>query len=417
MLGILHRERAGTADACAPRCASHACFGYEFFDWAVCTVCGSTSEPVAGRDFVLRLYASELIAAAEKCGAGARLTDAERVVSRASSGESCPGLDQVPGCLGRARAERYCLSLPLVLAVCVVWPGGASSQDEIYRVLSLLGDASMEEAPAIDAAALFRVALRARGGAVPYRLRAISCFYGRHYVAFVRGARAWLLLDDGAVRHVPDGWRGVHERCVRGRLQVTMMFWECEDAAAAAAVGDDGRRSPATTGAVVATAAATEASASGSFSVRHPAGDAAPGAATAAPGAASDEEFAVATPTATGLPLWHVELGARGERKVPPAPEPAAHANARGGHVVAAAAAMAGEGERTCAMRPCDRGGENWSLGLKCETMRLAAAGDGSKMVVRTVVTSVEPWAAAAAAHAGVSGGCPRRELRDAASC
>ena len=37
MLAIMHSERAGAVDVCAPRCAAHSCFGYEFFDWMVCT--------------------------------------------------------------------------------------------------------------------------------------------------------------------------------------------------------------------------------------------------------------------------------------------------------------------------------------------------------------------------------------------
>jgi hypothetical protein len=59
----------------------------------------------------------------------------------------------------------------------------------------------------------------------PYALTALVCYFGRHYVAFVRDrahGSLWIQLNDRAVRSV-GSWQDLVSLCLRGRYQPTLL--------------------------------------------------------------------------------------------------------------------------------------------------------------------------------------------------
>ncbi|KAK9808996.1 hypothetical protein WJX72_007602 [[Myrmecia] bisecta] len=61
-----------------------------------------------------------------------------------------------------------------------------------------------------------------------YRLSSLACFYGAHYVAFVRGGGGggapWLMCDDASIS-VVGGWAQVLQRCGLGHIQPAVLFY------------------------------------------------------------------------------------------------------------------------------------------------------------------------------------------------
>ena len=59
-----------------------------------------------------------------------------------------------------------------------------------------------------------------------YRLRAMVCYYGQHYSAFVLAPETggWLLFDDASVSRV-GGWPDVLVKCQAGRIQPSVLFY------------------------------------------------------------------------------------------------------------------------------------------------------------------------------------------------
>jgi ubiquitin C-terminal hydrolase len=63
-----------------------------------------------------------------------------------------------------------------------------------------------------------------------YILRGMVVFYGRHYMAFFYSERhdAWYLYDDANIHRVGN-WLAVRDRCIRGRLQPVLIFYESQE--------------------------------------------------------------------------------------------------------------------------------------------------------------------------------------------
>lgn len=210
-----------------PHCPAHAVFGYEFFQWNVCNKCGSSSEPVPGRDFVYRLYVSEV----QHVARDSRIEDLSTAVHvlerRAPRRISCPSNEGARGttgaCSGVCHVQRFCLSLPRVFAVSLVWESDRASADELKTTLSMLHQD-------LDLAKLFDLPTIEGQSTQPparYRLSGMVMFYGRHYMAFIYSVRLgmWVFFDDGSLKKI-GSFREVAAKCVRGHLQPTMLFYE-----------------------------------------------------------------------------------------------------------------------------------------------------------------------------------------------
>ena len=80
-------------------------------------------------------------------------------------------------------------------------------------------------------------------GETRHLFRGMICYYGLHYVAFFlnRTDGSWLMFDDHVVR--PLGrWEEVKERCLQGKWQPVMVFYECNQGEARPASHPGGRR-------------------------------------------------------------------------------------------------------------------------------------------------------------------------------
>jgi ubiquitin C-terminal hydrolase len=60
-----------------------------------------------------------------------------------------------------------------------------------------------------------------------YRLRAMVCYYGRHYSAFVHLPQLsrWVTFDDSSAGSI-GSWSDVRQRCESGRVQPSVLFYE-----------------------------------------------------------------------------------------------------------------------------------------------------------------------------------------------
>jgi len=61
-----------------------------------------------------------------------------------------------------------------------------------------------------------------------YRLRGMICYYGQHYNAYINSFESgqWFVFDDITVNPVGTEWSKVKERCLRGHLQPSVLFYE-----------------------------------------------------------------------------------------------------------------------------------------------------------------------------------------------
>jgi len=56
------------------------------------------------------------------------------------------------------------------------------------------------------------------------------CYYGKHYIAFFFNSarKQWFYFDDSTVKMVGTEWTDIQSRCVKGHLQPSVLFYECE---------------------------------------------------------------------------------------------------------------------------------------------------------------------------------------------
>ncbi|PSC67694.1 Inactive ubiquitin carboxyl-terminal hydrolase 54 isoform A [Micractinium conductrix] len=111
------------------------------------------------------------------------------------------------------------------------------SLGRLPRVFTLqLGWASQREEPAAIAATLRAVDEQVNLGEFyqgeglgqrRYALRAMVCYYGAHYLAFVwaKDLGAWLVCDDATASRVGT-WVDVRRKCEAGRIQPSVLFYE-----------------------------------------------------------------------------------------------------------------------------------------------------------------------------------------------
>lgn len=62
-------------------------------------------------------------------------------------------------------------------------------------------------------------------GSKEYRLHSMVCYYGEHYHAFVHTEGRWVAFDDATLNHV-GGWEDVAKKCILGRIQPSLLFYE-----------------------------------------------------------------------------------------------------------------------------------------------------------------------------------------------
>jgi hypothetical protein len=105
---------------------------------------------------------------------------------------------------------------PDVLSLVVVWGAAEAAGDDVADVLAVL-PLSLDLQQLYSGVAAPRV----------YRLRAVVCFYGRHYVLLAYNPRVklWVQYDDASVRAV-GRWVDVAAKCRTGRYQPHLVLYE-----------------------------------------------------------------------------------------------------------------------------------------------------------------------------------------------
>jgi len=290
ILTTIHCERVGVPlieggdeVACTPPCPACAVFKFSYVDQRTCKRCGATSDPTPGGDIVYRVWVDECIGPAAwlRQGGSAPASVAETLeqalrrswmsetntmcpedastsprlgpgdasptkrylkgragslsTSRRRQDRSPPMSPQPPKdslkCGGKARPERYILSLPPVIAFSLVWSSNRASDQDIRSMLSKLRCS-------LDLSAIFTIAdgspktwrQDAREAGSTYGFSGMICYYGKHYVSlFARRERSrrgqWLLFDDATIREYKS-WQEVREFCIRSRYQPTIVWFE-----------------------------------------------------------------------------------------------------------------------------------------------------------------------------------------------
>lgn len=125
----------------------------------------------------------------------------------------------------------YLQTLPEVFSVGIVWDSAepsVTSIDIILRMISLridLNNVFVFGEPNKNS----QMGARAKAPCY-YRFRGMICYYGKHYVAYFYNfkSKLWYVYDDTNVQPVGSEWPMIRDRCLRGRLQPNIIFYERE---------------------------------------------------------------------------------------------------------------------------------------------------------------------------------------------
>jgi len=159
---------------------------------------------------------------------------------------SCPTptIKGAPACPGPAKLQRWLLELPEVFALQCVWASSESERADIQTLMEAIpmelhADQFMKvhggETAAAGAAA--RAVPGQAGGAsaaarrkYSYQFRGCILYYGRHYMSVFWSSafRSFIMFDDRRVVDLGQ-WPAVLERCAKGKLQPTLLFYESND--------------------------------------------------------------------------------------------------------------------------------------------------------------------------------------------
>lgn len=221
---------------CVPSCISHRVFGHELMDQKICTQtkCRATSDPDINPSFMYRIYVTEIVQVHRQH----RQMRLEHILKAnyLSQNYSCPSPNKqtrgprgevIPAtCSGPAKIERWILSMPEVFTMMCVWSGEIQDRKEIQEFFEVIPrELHLDEFLRVQADAS-----QAARTTSAYRLRGMVCFYGRHYVAifYSSQSQSFIMFDDRRVTHLGD-WSAVVDRCCRGKLQPTVLFYEACD--------------------------------------------------------------------------------------------------------------------------------------------------------------------------------------------
>ena len=181
-------------------CVAHKVFGLDKLEQVQCDECGASAEPMIGRHFIHYAYVTNLL----KISSKGQKADFNRVMREASMEclRSCPSEDgditsssssasrsRAP-CKARCRVKQYLLNVPYVLALGLVWETPDPSVNEIHQLLSLVRDK-------ISLQSMFGMDDGYEKGSLPFRLRGMICYYGKHYACYFysESRKKWLVRE------------------------------------------------------------------------------------------------------------------------------------------------------------------------------------------------------------------------------
>jgi hypothetical protein len=131
-------------------------------------------------------------------------------------------------CNGQAFVQRWCFSLPLVFTIMIAWPP-EPERDIIQRLFDMLPRTmDLEDILNVPNGKKQQQGQQNANSTSDstYHLLGMILYYGRHYMACFYSDifGAWILFDDKRVSKIGN-WEHVRERCSRGKLQPTVLFY------------------------------------------------------------------------------------------------------------------------------------------------------------------------------------------------
>eukprot|EP00887_Chlorella_sp_A99_P005123 scaffold25.g5123.t1 len=203
-----------------------ACFGLRVREAVHCGQCGRTTQQNEYTQFFFNTQATSLRVMGPLLGEGGSLSLGSLLRQIESQHQKSCNTD-VGGC-GAPNPITHVLQgePPRVFSLQLAWESNQVAPADIAATMQQVQEA-------LDVGELY---CGVEPGAHTYRLRAMACYYGAHYMAFVftPDLAQWLLFDDAAVSRI-GAWPDVVRKCEAGRIQPCVLFFEAVEAAEAPA--------------------------------------------------------------------------------------------------------------------------------------------------------------------------------------
>ncbi|PRP77343.1 hypothetical protein PROFUN_05588 [Planoprotostelium fungivorum] len=193
---------------CVPPCFVHKVFRLNVLEQQVCHRCGAQNEPMTSSNFVHYVYAAVLRRLSKR-----NIADFSRILKAADDEDKRP-------CSNECDIEQHLLNQPEVISVCIVWDSTQPPKEDISKVLDCIG-------MSIRPKDIFSSA-DGKDKDKTYILRGMICYYGCHYDSYFYNSqqKAWFVFDDANVKQVGTSWAKVKERCLLGKFQPSLLFYE-----------------------------------------------------------------------------------------------------------------------------------------------------------------------------------------------
>ncbi|CCI49805.1 unnamed protein product [Albugo candida] len=197
----------------------HVVFSHQMYDRFVCSICQHATSWELSSNLVFTTYASDFL---DKSFSS--MEDLLRHVSSSETTTSCTS----GKCTGTNQKKRSIYRFPMVFTISILWSTASASCKQVETLMSNITN-RLDLAKAFvaggPAAHLYRGGIR-----TTYRLRGFVCYYGKHYVAIFYSTthKIWLLFDDSRVVEVGT-WSQVVAKCLKGRSQPVLLFYELPD--------------------------------------------------------------------------------------------------------------------------------------------------------------------------------------------
>eukprot|EP01117_Protostelium_nocturnum_P001079 TRINITY_DN11405_c0_g1_i1.p1 TRINITY_DN11405_c0_g1~~TRINITY_DN11405_c0_g1_i1.p1 ORF type:complete len:633 (-),score=181.22 TRINITY_DN11405_c0_g1_i1:50-1948(-) len=200
-------------------CIPHKVFGLNLVEQVKCHKCGAVSAPLKSSMFTTYTYAASL----KNAGMRDSSVDATfcQLLNKANMDQRyCPNKEK---CDTLCKMRRQLTHLPEIFSVGVVWDSDTPTLEDIAATLKMI---SLR----IDLSNVFNSPDRRNNIQSWYKLRGMICYYGKHYIVFLYNERRreWMVYDDVTVKGLGNNWVELQQRMIRGKLQPSVLFYECE---------------------------------------------------------------------------------------------------------------------------------------------------------------------------------------------
>jgi len=203
-------------------CIAHKIFGVNMIEQIKCNLCGSSTKPTSATLFTAYGYAAALRDTyAKNPGKGFC-----QLLSIAGEDKRlCPNKGK---CSNLCTIQHSVTSLPEVFAITLVWDSPDTTVGDIETMLNMISwQIDLSNVFTIDDHVLYDDWPKRRKS-THYRLKGMICYYGKHYISYFYSFAnlQWFMFDDATVKPVGIDWTAIRERCLKGRMKPTVLFYE-----------------------------------------------------------------------------------------------------------------------------------------------------------------------------------------------